>query len=768
MVQGLNKRPPTEHIAKLIDGTVDSAFIHTINRDLDERYIVIITSGVLKVFDLKTGLEKTVNTPDGVDYITDFEPRTAFKARTINDFTFIVNKNKTVAMTATKTPSRGPEGLVYVRQGVGSQVYQIFLNGTLDAATTAAANPSTATIASDLKTALVAAADHAQYTHTLERSVIWTKRVDGADFELKIIEPASDAAMKAFKKQAQRFTDLPTIAPTGYVIEIVGDNGTDFDNYFVKFVPNNVAATFDAGYWKEAVAENIDCEIDAATMPHVLIRESDGTFTFKKATWDQRGAGDDKTNPVPSFVGNEINNIIFHKNRLGFLSDTNVILSGAGSFFQFFRKTVITLLDDDPIDVAASHDKVAVLRSGKPFNEKFLVFSDQTQFILEGGDLLTPKSAALNLTTEFECSADSEPVNAGQNVYFAARSGDWMAVHEFFLDPNKGANDAADVTAHVPRYIPASIGKLTAETNQNIVVALCAPAKVIGSGTSGSSRDNGQDRALYAYNYFWNGNTKLQSSWGKWTFNGDKVLNVEFIDAELIIIFQRTNGVCLEKMRITPGITDDPAVKYSTLLDRRVNEAACTVAYDAATNMTWWTLPYDPAGTSTYQVVTRYKNASLTIPGVLLQGIQVLDGAVGAMGDQRTTPVWIGQQYTMSYEFSDVTVKDQAPGGGQSIVTEGRLQVLFMSLVYAATGFFKVKVEYDHRPKPSIYKFLGRILGVSKNKLGVVALEDGKYRFFVNAKADECKVTVINDSYLPSALQSAGWEGNLTIGSRRI
>jgi hypothetical protein len=73
-------------------------------------------------------------------------------------------------------------------------------------------------------------------------------------------------------------------------------------------------------------------------MPQVLVRNADGTFTLEGGDWDKRTVGDvTKTNPMPSFVGRTINDVFFHRNRLGFLSDESMILSRSGLYFNFFR-----------------------------------------------------------------------------------------------------------------------------------------------------------------------------------------------------------------------------------------------------------------------------------------------------------------------------------------------------------------------------------------------------------------------------------------------
>ena len=86
---------------------------------------------------------------------------------------------------------------------------------------------------------------------------------------------------------------------------------------------------------------------------------------------------------------------------------------------MFFPATTTTILDSDPIDVNVSHVKVSKLRHAIPFNEELLLFSDQTQFVMAGANILTPSNVVINATTEFESSLNAKPVSAGRNVFFA-------------------------------------------------------------------------------------------------------------------------------------------------------------------------------------------------------------------------------------------------------------------------------------------------------------------------------------------------------------
>ncbi|EON3359688.1 hypothetical protein ACNHFS_004740, partial [Yersinia enterocolitica] len=126
------------------------------------------------------------------------------------------------------------------------------------------------------------------------------------------------------------------------------------DDYYVKFQKDN-------RIWKECPAPSIIAGLNTNTMPHVLIRQADGSFNFTTFSWGTRKAGDQDTNPDPSFVGQSINDIFYFSNRLGFLSGENVILSRPAKYGEFYIPSVSVLSDDDPIDVATSDSRINIL-----------------------------------------------------------------------------------------------------------------------------------------------------------------------------------------------------------------------------------------------------------------------------------------------------------------------------------------------------------------------------------------------------------------------
>ncbi len=795
VVEGLMDRPPTEYIARLYTGSIGDAFTHLINRDTTERYEVLVRNGDLTVHTL-AGVAKTVNFPDGKTYLTTTTPSSKIKAITVSDYTFIVNLEKVVVMDAALTTTRPKEALVFVKQGAYGSDYKVFIDGVQKAikttSTSVVTDIATNAIAEDLRADLVTSLG-AGWTITRYGSVVSIVKTSG-DFKITCEDSQGGASLVVFKDSTQSFTSLPTVAPTDFQIKIVGQPESDADDYYVKFVPSTAGETFGEGQWEEAVAMGIQYKFDAATMPHILVRNVDGTFTFSKATWDQQTVGDANTAPQPSFVGTTIRDVFFFKNRLCFLAQDAVVGSRIGDYFNFWPLTTTTVRDDDRFDYTVSHTKPSLLNHAVPFNEKVVLFSDQTQFIFQGGATLTSKTIQCDPTTEFENVLTAKPVAEGKNVYFAVPNGRFNGVREYFVDQTTEVKDATNVTAHVPKYIPTGAFKLAASSTENILVVLTS----------------GETHAVYIYKYFYSGDEKLQSSWSVMHLGNSntKVLGIDFIESVAYVVVQRADGVYLEKMNFAPGATDAVSdtiivtssdgsgfaldlidlltgfasvgssssttvpggpVNFVTHYDRLITEAECTsVTYDAGTDQTIWELPYQVDGTM--KVVTRGET-----PGQLIALTYQSGTTIKATGDHTLKSVFIGQTYMRRYRFSKFYLREENKDGA-AIVLQGRLQLRTATLAYADTGTFTVTVAQDFR-NPNTYVqyrdpadavFTGRVLGAGSNLLGAVALATGDFKFPILSKNDQVIIEITSDSFLPMHLLSLDWEGLFHARSRRV
>jgi len=847
-VLGLTKRSGLQYLSSLSSSTLGDVHIQTINRDANERYIVVFSNGDVKVFELD-GTEKTVHKPNGNGYLLTPFPRSVMKTVTIADFTFVVNTGRIAQTSDTLSSGTGTKAIVFVKQATANTTYKITVDGvSVTDDTSGDSTLSTDTIAADLRTGLNAGLTG--FTITKKGPVLYIRKNDDSDFSIEGQDSQGNSKMSVFKNSVQRFTDLPIVSPNGYVVEVKGDDDTNFDNYYVKFVTNN-GESFGEGQWEETVKAGIPFKFSRSTMPHILIRQADGDFRFARANgasytaytgsgtysqqnsttvtitstghglstgdsitfdftsgvavdgaftitvadentftftaagtlttggnvkfgitngytlpkWGERTVGDLDSAPDPSFVGNTINNVFFFRNRLGFLSGDNVILSRVSEFFNFFPETVISILDNEPIDVAASHTKVAILKSAVTMGEKLILFSEQTQFVLtSSADNLTPKTANVIVATEFESSAAAQPVGSGSSIYFLTQRGSFAGIREYIIQGESQIRDAANITIHVPKLIPSNIFKMAVSTNQDILVLL---------GTDNRNK-------LYVYRWLYGEDgQKALSSWFTYTINTNRsILNIDFIGTDMFAVIEEANKVTLEKIPFETDFNELNAnLEYH--LDHKVTEATTGVSVAFSSGVTTFTVPYRLRAnmniigrflasneTSTY--VDSNGATKTLLAGQIIQTTNSTDGStstITATGDYRNSKFIIGEPYEMHYRFSKQRLTEQGAGTPEYI--GGRLQIHHFYIKYEDAGFFKVEVTPENRGT-STYEFTGNILGAASSTIGQINLDTGTFRVPIMSKSDRVDIDVKNNTFLPTRLASAEYEGVFHMRSRRI
>lgn len=746
VAEGLLKRPNTHHVARLSTVPFNGAYVHTINRDASEKYVVILTKGTLRVFDFQ-GQEKGVAFPAGKAYLAAENPEKAFNMVTVADHTFIVNKTiRTAVDSDTTAPKRPHEGLVWVRQGAYKVKYTVYLDGKAFSITTL--DGSKAENAESIQTDRIAVDLYNQiyndsaYKVEIFGSVLRIQRRDAADFTLRTSDSFGDQALFAVKDAVQSFTSLPKKAVHGFQVELRGSPSNAFDTSYVEYVSNESGD----GVWKEIPKPGRTTRLDPASMPHSLIREADGTFTFRPMDWTSAHCGDETTNPHPSFVGLTITDIFFYRNRLGFIADENVVFSKSGDFFTLYRQTVTAVLDTDPVDLSVSHVKVSLLRHAIPFNESLLLFSDQTQFILTASEVLTPHTATIAQTTEFEASLLARPAGAGRYVYFAGKRGGFSSIREYYIDGDTQTKDANDITAHVPRYIPDGVFRLVASTNEDCLFVL----------------SRGQRNALWVYRWFFEGNEKAQSAWSVWTFDeAATILNVDVVESTVWFVVERPDGVWLESLNMEHGRQGYEAEK-PILLDRLTGDEALARSYNSATDTTTVTLPWKEP--EDLQVIATTHPTLLK--GTIIGHKRIGDNVIALKGNHASGGFVVGRRYAKLHRFSPLLLRDEAVGGGQTASTEGRLQISYMTLNYADSGYFRVEVTPTKR---NTYRYVmsGQVVGSARSPLGRVPAQTGAFRFAVMANHMNVTVDLINDSHLPSRFLNAEWEGKYTTRATR-
>jgi hypothetical protein len=401
---------------------------------------------------------------------------------------------------------------------------------------------------------------------------------------------------------------------------------------------------------------------------------------------------------------------------------------------------VLTLLDGAPIDVGVAHTKVSTLKHAVPFQEKLVLFSPQSQFVLRGADLLTAKTVNISPITEYNVTSDVKPLALTNYVYFSFPRDSYEGLYEFYVDKDTDIFDASEITSQVPTYVPSTLRQLIGTPSEDVIVA--------------STTDN--LKHLYVYRYFWQNREKIQSAWMRFEFAKD-IVGAGFIDSDLFVV---TTDGHLEKMAMEAG-HKDTGKNYAIHLDRRVASSSLTKSYSAANKKTTVTnMPYDPAGAVVYTadglrlpLTTDAEDASLSPTEFTIEG------------DYSSTSFFVGLEYESLYTFSTQTLKQPTERGGRAS-SNFTHQVLRRGAVdYDATGHFTIEVTPQYRDTYS-YAFNPSTLGADA-VIGSLVLDSGSFRFPIQCKHDDVTIKIKSSSALPMKLLAAEFESFIHAQSKR-
>lgn len=730
IVGGLRKRPPGEYVGVLPAGP--NVFYHFVEKSNGDRFVVTVEPGAdIKVTDIDTGEQRSVDAPSSTDYLTTDNPAADLRALDVSDTVFIVNRRKTVQMgLLTSDPLGSPRShaIVPIKQAVSGQKYTIKVTSAGTGSTTVnftATSDAKADITFELKELLLAALSSVWHVWH-GGGAVYIRNDNGEDFTVEVEDDWSGDAISAIRDEVPTETDLPVPAIEGHRVRVADQN------YWSIYRGE--------GVWEECPAPDTELTLEKATMPHRLVSLDDDTYSFEAIEWAERTAGGADDLAHPSFVGGQIREIFFLRNRLGLISDINVCMSASGDLFNFFRITGTDLLDEDRIDIEVAESGSAISHA-VGYDGQLLLWSSSGQFILDGGDLLTPRTVAVKPTTSFSSSNHVRPVQAGQRIFFPFDRGSFSGVREYFADTEVERYDAADVTAHCPRYLPGPVKMMSATVNEDVMCALCEDDL----------------KSIFVYKYFWSGNEKVQSSWSRYGFDSD-IRGMSFLDSDLYVVLSDGVMIRLRSSDETVGPTNVDEV----YLDRRlsVDDLDTAPSYDANTDETAFVLPY--AVTEDCRLVA--DGASLA-PGRI-------DGAepntLYIYGDHtEAESAWIGMKYEMRYRFSTAHVRERSRSGGVTAVGGSRLQVKRWRVTYDQTGYFRAEVQTTGRDTRT-YEFTGRVFGSGNNVPNAPSISTGEFAFPVLAKNTEATVEIVNDSPLPSNFLSASWEAEFNPRSRRV
>ncbi len=578
--------------------------------------------------------------------------------------------------------------------------------------------------------------------------------------------------IKVFQRAVSDITDLPTLCIPGITVKVAGSEDTNYDDYYVRFedlsgnstFPNGVAVADTmpvSGVWRESTdllkteTNNViagdpdEGAFNLTTMPHSMVYDKDSDIWYFETTpFNPRWVGSRSSCGYPSFVDSPINDMFVFENRLGFVAQNSIVLSATDDFMSFYRSTMLTLPDSDPVDIITAGDSQYRTNYGVPFNSALVIFCESRQYIIDcEDDFLTPSNASTQLLTEFASDKDVKGISSGRNIFFVNPQAGNTAVYELFVtDTDAALTDTTEITSHIPQYIGDDVSVLACCPNQSTLLL---------------KRERDSD--IYVYRYFWNGNEKVQSAWCRWEMDpGLDVRGITTKDSYVVLICRDAlGGIVILSADISPKYDTDSG-DYAPCLDAYMQSEDVTVELgsDGYTYFDLYPLSLDHTA---YTLVDRTTGLAHSLEMCTVSstdGLSFTGEALRIKGDFSTKSCHIGVPYKMTHQFSTlVTKSEKATQSGSNVAdSRGRVQVRSMQLHYEDTGHFEVTVTPKDRT-PIVHKFRGHKSNTGFSKVGHLDLSSGTFVFPVMCRNTDVEITVTNDTPYPCTLIAADWEG---------
>ncbi len=493
---------------------------------------------------------------------------------------------------------------------------------------------------------------------------------DADDFNVEVVD---QDLMRVMQTEINDVTKLPVQCKHGAIVKIANTRMSDEDDYYVKFVGENGKSG--PGQWTEVAEPGIVKSLSASTMPHMLQRQADGDFLVKQYTWADREIGDNTTNPIPSFVGQKINRVLFFRNRLVILAGENVITSRPGSIAtpNFWSDTALTVSAVDPIDISCASVYPSDLFDAIEINTGLLCFSTNAQFLLSSDDtVMNPDTAKLRAVSWYNYNKVIPPVSLGQTTGYVDNSNKYSRFMEMANIVREGEPAVVNTSKIVPTLLPKDIDLFTNSRENNFVFF----------GKTNSDE-------VVGFRYLNQADKRLQSAWFKWKFNNP--IKYHFCVEDCYYLLDTDNF--LQKVNMIqadadPSIDQDDT-NYLIHLDNYTTVGSGS--FSSTTNLTTFTNQSDwiddvttPNGT----LVVVDTNSSTAREGRYAECTVINSDDFTVPGDWSSATLNIGYLYDYQVDFPRFYLQKSSEDAVQSDINS-KLTVHRMKLNFGKIGLYE-------------------------------------------------------------------------------
>lgn len=804
VIEGLNKRPPSEYVG-ILTGFPSGAVETHVARDTSGSYLLGSDGATPFVYNLdavetplvirnKSGSIASASSGD-FDYLQTSAPHSDLKFLTLGDYTLVLNSSKETADSTEPVEAWDASiGVIQINSGAYSSLYSVEVvdaindqaitvqvetwpaDGTDPFNPTATKNIAKAEASirtESIAEAMVELLNTGTSTYIGSTRILWgqtgginptgstewevelsaqsssstfsIQRMDGTPFEIRVSDSRGDTLIRKAHRTAQLFSTLPVHAKVGMAIEVLGDPEKIDASYWVAFRDthaNKATGSWADGYWEESVKPGVSKSFDPLTMPHVLFRQPNGEWQFSPLDGHTYVLG-----------GSEYTLPKWSSRNVGDTEATNKSPKFVGQPLQdlCFHEGRLGLL---------SGDSIVFSETREPFN-----FFRVTV-------LNTLDSDRVELTAEL---TDDEKFTRvaplGSDVVVFSNGRQYVVRSEGPLTPTSasfieaGRFDASNESSPIRRknaLITSNprggrgavfefrvIGERRPSLERVDLTAIASDyveeLRQVSSSPQSDMMVGLSDKTpdtLWVYTDFMSRGERVMQAWQKWVWpNNPSIITMWFEESVLYVLLAYGSSVRLLQMNCGYHALDTEGGRV--FLDCRIDEDDITATLTSGTTVnTILSLPFEPA--EDVRCIEKR-----TFKEIRVLSVNTTSNEVTLEGDWRNKDFFLGSTYSFQHDLSKIYRSDaaQIPIVGEDLFLDSGV------INYKDSSEFDVVVT--GRDGTSYRNtMMGKFLGDGSNYQNVT-LSSGSLRFGVRGRANERTISFQSTSPGPLRLVTA-------------
>ncbi|AZQ96392.1 putative tail tubular protein B [Aeromonas phage ZPAH7B] len=452
---------------------------------------------------------------------------------------------------------------------------------------------------------------------------------------------------------------------------------------------------------------------------------------FKPST-----VGDSISSPLPTFFGKPLSYLGVFQDRLLVATGAVVFASRPGDYFNMFRQSVLTVEDNDPVEMFALGSEDDTISWDTSFDRNHVLFGRKFQYVIPGRVMLSPRNPSIQIMSANEDAVEAEPKNSGNFVFFAKDTAKKGSLHQIQMGSTSDSSESYECSQQLDKYIRG---------RPNQIVCTTAPYNAL-------VRSTGNPNGFYIYTYLdsMQGADRLFDSWSRWEWDArlGPCCCIAKWKGELLVFTVRNSPIgCFivcDKFTFDTALSSKPhldsnrpfvdAVKNPLWLQGELYNAS-DVAYNDSHDY--------------YMLGSKTVEAGENMPWYLDEG--------------HVEHLTIGVGFPAYLEPTSPYMRDR----NDKAIVNGRLTLSKLDVTVADTGGLVAILKTADRETVAA-RFEGRLLNRKSNLIGGAPIADSVIPVPVFKEIREFKLRISAHSWLPLSITGIEWVGQWFSNIRRV